>query len=355
MQRFMRCLAVGGFGILLMASAVLACGGGHDGGPGCKPPWGGGRPGCPPGCKAPHDGLLGDVLGLPLIVFDSTGTTAFDSTAGLLTVEATALALKYDGIDILLPIGSAKVHIRLKICDCDGRFRGLVCEPELVLEGTVDVDDDGYPEYQGVLLTGDIAAFGFENTDSTTDLFDFRFRVTGGQMAGVFGAQVGVQVTAEHSTFAGTFCEDFQGGAKGTVGAIAGQKCPRSPGYWKTHPCGWPTGSLAIGGETYDRGELLLLLWGRTPDGERASNDLSVQLARVLIAAKLSLLAGADPDDIVEIIVLADAFLAANPPGSDPDDPEAEALKDTLDAYVNSCGPCGGKPQGGYGGSRYGK
>lgn len=107
--------------------------------------------------------------------------------------------------------------------------------------------------------------------------------------------------------------------------------CPRSPGYWKTHPGAWPAQSLVLGGVRYPAPRLRDFLATK-------GSDASLHLARQLVATRFNLLAGSDPV-IQPVADAADAFLARVPPGSDPrgaDRRKAEALKDQLDAYNNS-------------------
>ncbi|HEX6198644.1 MAG TPA: Calx-beta domain-containing protein, partial [Thermoanaerobaculia bacterium] len=109
--------------------------------------------------------------------------------------------------------------------------------------------------------------------------------------------------------------------------------CPRSHGFWKTHQELWPTDWLVLGGIEYGEAELAAFLAGK-------GGDQTLHLALQLVATKLNLLVGSDPE-IVPTVEAADAFLAVYPPGSDPKgEPrkDAEALKDLLDAYNNS--PC---------------
>jgi len=109
--------------------------------------------------------------------------------------------------------------------------------------------------------------------------------------------------------------------------------CARSPGFWKTHGELWPTDWLVLGEVEYDVAGLLDLLDYHGPDA-------STHLARQLVATRLNLLVGSDPD-IRPVVEDADAFLAAFPPGSNPqkdDKKAANAIKDLLDAYNNpSC------------------
>lgn len=108
---------------------------------------------------------------------------------------------------------------------------------------------------------------------------------------------------------------------------------PNTPGYWKNHPDAWPVESVTIGSETYTKEEAILLLKGN-------SKDATYKLASHLIAAKLNLANGVSaPTTVLDAIDNADAFLSANPLGSDPqgaDRDYALSLKDILDAFNNS-------------------
>jgi hypothetical protein len=66
--------------------------------------------------------------------------------------------------------------------------------------------------------------------------------------------------------------------------------------------------------------------------------DATYILAHQLIAAKLNILNGADDSAVAAVIIEADAWLMANPLGSDPSNPARQvgiALAKTLDRYNN--------------------
>ncbi len=112
--------------------------------------------------------------------------------------------------------------------------------------------------------------------------------------------------------------------------------CPLSQGFWKTHPTKWPVDQLSLGSETYAKAELLDLL--RTaPKG-----DASLILAHQLIAAKLNIANGSDPDPVTTTISDADSLLSGYagklPYDVTPSSPAGRsmtALAGTLDAYNN--------------------
>ena len=103
-------------------------------------------------------------------------------------------------------------------------------------------------------------------------------------------------------------------------------------GYWKKHPGKWPVDSLVLGTQTYSKSELLDIL--HSP----SHGDASLILAKQLIAAKLNILAGADPVDIVPVIDEADALIdgLSIPAGISPSSDEGSQmvqLADILDNY----------------------
>jgi hypothetical protein len=110
--------------------------------------------------------------------------------------------------DVLIRVGTS------------GGLLGGVLGDDLILTGVVDQDHDGTPEYSGTLLTGEVLAFGFQDTGTTTDRYDMLFAATGGELLGVLGSDyIGVTVTSENSTFTGDFTVPFSGGAKGNLGS----------------------------------------------------------------------------------------------------------------------------------------
>ena len=128
----------------------------------------------------------------------------------------------------------------------------------------------------------------------------------------------------------GTGGGDGSGGGGG--GGGDGVWCPRTPGYWKNHVDNWNVDSLNLGGTVYNTADLLYFLG-------YGGGDMSLKLARSLVATKLNLLEGSDPSSIQQSVEDSDDFLRDLPPGSRPnraDKTLAEALKDDLDGYNNN-------------------
>ena len=71
--------------------------------------------------------------------------------------------------------------------------------------------------------------------------------------------------------------------------------CPQPQGYWKNNPNAWPVESLTLGGQTYNKTDLLNILG--TPIGKGTKADASLILADQLIAAKLNIENCADACD----------------------------------------------------------
>lgn len=292
---------------------------------------------------ATGNGLLELELSKPFTIYNSTGVTTYDAGTDRLCVTATLLATQLEGVEVYVPLGSATIDFKLKV-NRYGRLSGGVPGDDLRVMGSADLDDDGIPEYSGVLLRGEIRAFGWQEAGAT-DLFDTKFEITGGAMAGLYGKHVGITLIVENSTFEGNFCRDFCGGAKGTIGNADGDKCPKTPRTWKQNRCDWPVQQLTVGGVEYNAQQIYNILAGRRPDGSAGGNDPLIDLAQCVIAAKFSLLDGAmSDDDAVLAIAASDTFLASHPFGTALTEEETdlvEALKEALNAYLTDTSACG--------------
>lgn len=286
--------------------------------------------------------LLNVPINQPIITFNNTGTLTYNATTQQLKIDATALAFLNGGaVSLITPFGTGTVDLVVTVDNTGALVGGT--DTDLVVTGSIDTDGDAIPEYTGVLLTGKAVAFGYSDTGTPTDRYDFLVDVTGGALAGVMPGQVGIDVISENSNFAGSFQSNFNGRSKGNIGAVFGEGCGKTPGYWKNHLCDWPVDSLVIGGVEYNKQELINLLNTKTPDGQKAADDMSVKLAKFIVAAKLSILAGADPLEIVPTVIDGDAFLASFGIGNNPQGEDYElslALKDLIDEWLNL--PCDG-------------
>jgi hypothetical protein len=160
--------------------------------------------------------LIGVTLEDPKILYDSGGTTTYDEDSDEFVVKAEPQWLRDDGS--LSPIVPGTFDISIEVDSTGSLVGGGPGAHDLSITGAV-------LGLSGVLLTGDILYFGFEETGET-DTFDFLFVATGGKFlepeVALFslGQQVGVLLTSEKSDFTGDFTVDFRGGAKGTAGAV---------------------------------------------------------------------------------------------------------------------------------------
>ena len=166
--------------------------------------------------------LLGITLNHPLIAFNNQGTTAYDATSDAFAVDASPLAIRLSpsGTPITVtPVpGVGKTLTINATVDNTGALTGGVPGDDLIVVGELDLGATGV--FSGVLLTGEVSGFGFQDSGGTTDAYDFTFTVTGGQLAFLYPGTVGVLLTSEQSDFSGDFTVNFGGGAKGTLGAV---------------------------------------------------------------------------------------------------------------------------------------
>jgi hypothetical protein len=82
--------------------------------------------------------------------------------------------------------------------------------------------------------------------------------------------------------------------------------CTLTQGYWKTHPEAWPVDLLTVGGASYAKEDLIVLL--ATPP----RRDAAYIVAKQLIAAQLNVLNGADAvgAGVYDVILAAEDWLA---------------------------------------------
>lgn len=190
--------------------------------------------------------LVGVDPGHPRLSYDNNGVLTYDALTGAISIDATPLSIRFapDAPPRLVqptgdpPVRSVSIGA---VVDGNGALVGGVPGDDLVIIGQVDADGDGTIDFAGVLLSGEILQFGFQDVpiaemadpkargparaitlgDGMTDLFDFRARATRGALAAFFAdSDIGVTVTSEMSTFAGSFLVDFGGEARGAIGPV---------------------------------------------------------------------------------------------------------------------------------------
>ena len=283
----------------------------------------------------------------PLVLFGNGGRLQYE--AGILGMSAPLVGLKLGATGHVAGAnGPGAVRLSVPL-DAEGVTASEGPE-DLIVTGSIDVDGDGVAEYDEVLLTGAIRGFGYANGEDRTDRYDFHFQTTGGSLAGILGPELGMAVTSQNSTFGGRFTVAFDGSAEGTLGTISGAAAPQTPDYWLAHTGDWLLDGLTVGGTAYDQAALTDLLNGRLPGGLAGADEATVDLAKYVVATKLSILGGYRPDDATMRSLLdADALLAAHAPGAAVQgEAEADAadLKDDLLLALGGAGD-GGAEGGG--------
>jgi cysteine-rich repeat protein len=129
--------------------------------------------------------------------------------------------------------------------------------------------------------------------------------------------------------------------------SVAGQQygCTLTIGYWKTHPEAWPLNAVPLGNHIYDKSDALRIL------NQSVQGNGLVALAHQLIAAKLNVASGADPQSVSDAIKTADYLIGALvvPPigGGSLPTKTTSGLVAQLDSYnTGTTGPghCGDMP-----------
>jgi hypothetical protein len=142
--------------------------------------------------------LVTPELLLPDILSDQTGTYTYTAGDGRLSFNAKPITITFDGTSLVNIGGANRFYRADMIVDGSGNWVSGISGDDLAIIGDVDGGASG------TLLTGEIIKFGFFDVPGRSALFDFVFRVTGGELAGAYGgigALGGNFITAEISTF----------------------------------------------------------------------------------------------------------------------------------------------------------
>ncbi|MHC4947274.1 MAG: hypothetical protein ACYTG1_03295 [Planctomycetota bacterium] len=163
----------------------------------------------------PAQALHADLLNLPQFVPDTNSAqilVTYDASTDTFTADGFALSIELDG---LLPdpdenITGGTFNLIATIDDF-----GVLTGGTLVIGGTIP----NIGANSGTLLTANLTAVGFLNGGG--DIFDFALDVTGGDLAGLYGAFGGMVLDAEFATgngpgFTGDWTADFTNDFFGT-------------------------------------------------------------------------------------------------------------------------------------------
>jgi len=218
------------------------------------------------------------------------------------------------------------------------------CEPQVCI-AVVETDDEGveYP-IDGVkvwLKRSSCKKYGI--TDSNGDIC-FEDLKPGHYKAGVVIPQGYRRCKGESKTvrFRLDRCENEE--IKFVLCPVESNVCPEKPDFWHHNPHFWPATLPNVGGCGYSQNEMLNVCEDFVPDGSKKNKrDMSIQLAKYLIATKLSICDGADPTDVQALIEASDKFLTNYPPGSEPGGRPRKTARDLMNRlheYVSDRNAC---------------
>lgn len=174
--------------------------------------------------------LLALPVNEPIIDGGSGGVIAYDAASGVVTISGTPQLLNnsdpflFGEIMNTMAGDERAISIMFKVAP-DGSLVDGVDGPDLVITGSVDIDFDGVPDYDGVLLEAEVSQFGFQDGGSAGDQFDIRLNTVTGQLAPLFGdndlvVTVASELAADYpNPFKGSFSTDFLALAKTSLGS----------------------------------------------------------------------------------------------------------------------------------------
>jgi len=167
---------------------------------------------------AAHAALLGVNPGYPQINFVSTDPAAvsYDPASQIFSINALPFNIFFSSSDSgSLIVSNRSLQVQL---DTDGNL--VYGTNGFVLTGQfIRVANGMTNNYSGVLLQGDVTAFGYLYSGAVNQ-FDLQIHLTAGELKPEFDCadDVAITLTSEASTFTGTFTNQFNGAAKGICG-----------------------------------------------------------------------------------------------------------------------------------------
>ncbi|WDD96931.1 SdrD B-like domain-containing protein [Thalassomonas actiniarum] len=172
--------------------------------------------------------LLDNTLDFPLISFNSTtiGATSYNAATDEFSLNSGLTALLENSSSVPVFISNGQLNLQIMVDDSGALLANAAAE-DVQISGTLTLNS---VVYSGTLISGKVTAFGFRDSTSSLDLFDFKFTVTGGALASFYPGNMGIDLTSESSNFNGDFGVDFSGKAKGLIGGVKLAKDPASLG-----------------------------------------------------------------------------------------------------------------------------
>lgn len=157
----------------------------------------------------------------PFITFESDKTVSYDATSDLFSVDAVPVDIRLSQATDPVPITPSsdqgkRIDINILVDETGSLISGVPGD-DVVVVGEVDLGALGV--FSGLLLTGEVTDFNYQNLAGSSDEFEILTTPTGGRLAFLYANQrVGISITSGNSTFAGDFTVDFYGEASGGLG-----------------------------------------------------------------------------------------------------------------------------------------
>lgn len=152
---------------------------------------------------------------LPDIHSNSTGLYSYNATTDLFTSSATPYYITFTGAfgDAISITGTKSYNVGFYV-NAAGNFAGGIAGDDLVIKGDIDVNGDSVADYSGDLIRGEVTSFGWQDTGTKFDLFNFTFDFTGGALSSFYAPhdfRGGDNFSSENSSFTGSFTTNFSG------------------------------------------------------------------------------------------------------------------------------------------------
>lgn len=194
-----------------------------------------------------HATLIGLSPYLPTLDFSGSGTINYHAGTGVVSISGEPSALFSFDPFILSEIQNTvdntprALSIQFQVDNNGSLIPNSSNAPDLVLIGAIDIDGDSNIDYSGTLLTAKVSQFGFLDSTTGDDQFDFSLDAIGGSLAYLYGNNnlaslvISEASSAYTNPFGGSFDTSWQGQAKGIIGLIPlplTSPVPLPPSFW---------------------------------------------------------------------------------------------------------------------------
>jgi hypothetical protein len=169
--------------------------------------------------------------GIAYSVSGSVGSFDLTATPTRILFDSSNLPTNWAGPNLRLISDPKLFTVGMKLDAAGNIISGIAGAPDLSITGWIDVNNNGVLDpgididgtsTSSPLLTGEVMQFGFLDSASSPDQYDFRFAPTGGQLYNPYfiNKDIYLLISSGQSSFSGDFSQPFTGSSLATLGPV---------------------------------------------------------------------------------------------------------------------------------------